>query len=467
MSDISSELVFEILSILETLLSQLLLSFFLWKLCRAYLGNRKNLQLIAVSYYVTILVLWQSPVQLDSFWAYLLGMLAAFLVMAWLCEGNIYIKIFLSVTFFSIRWQGLSMITQVHQPLFDWESRMLNRLTDGHFAQVWQWNMIHIALYMVVDLVMVWLLFSVIINFMIQKFPLKNRGLSARETVFLLTPGILGYLNYYIIHWIYVNYETKEGGDFFSLYPYFHIIVLLCNVLALLSMFVVMLLFTDLEQKKEEESRQIALESQLHQMQSHIREIEQLYGGIRGMKHDVKNHITAMEGLIEQKKYEEARNYLASMNHTVERLDYAYQTGNPVTDVIINEKCSRAGELGIRFESAFHFPMEKSVDAFDISIILNNALENALEAAGQTKEGYIKIVSSQRRNVYLIEVENNFIRELMFDSKSGLPETTKQETAIHGMGLKNIRRVAEKYYGTIEIEVKEKRFFLTIMLMVK
>ena len=102
---------------------------------------------------------------------------------------------------------------------------------------------------------------------------------------------------------------------------------------------------------------------------------------------------------------------------------------------------------------------------YDISVILSNALQNALEACGQVSAGAVEVRSYQRGGLYFIEVTNDFAGALQWEQGAEFPTTSKQDKSRHGLGLTNIARCAEKYHGTVDIEIKEKkRFFLTIML---
>lgn len=69
------------------------------------------------------------------------------------------------------------------------------------------------------------------------------------------------------------------------------------------------------------------------------------------------------------------------MEETVSRLDFGYQTGNPITDIIIHQKKQEADRAGVKFSVDFSYPKELQIDVYDIGVILNNALENAIEAA--------------------------------------------------------------------------------------
>ena len=124
-----------------------------------------------------------------------------------------------------------------------------------------------------------------------------------------------------------------------------------------------------------------------------------------------------------------------------------------------------AERKGILFTSEFHYPEKLQIDVFDISIILNNALANSIEAAEGCENSYISVLSYQRRNVCMIIVENSCKSQPVMDEESGLPVTDKEDQDGHGFGLINMRRVAQKYYGDIDISCDGNSFVLHVMLM--
>lgn len=85
-----------------------------------------------------------------------------------------------------------------------------------------------------------------------------------------------------------------------------------------------------------------------------------------------------------------------------------------MTDVVLNGKYQQAKSLGIQFDSEFLFPSDYGIDVFDLSIILNNALNNALEAcevlsgSDPEVERFISVTSYCKNNMFLIEVKNSF-----------------------------------------------------------
>ncbi|MEY8390144.1 GHKL domain-containing protein [Lachnospiraceae bacterium 45-W7] len=473
------DLIYEILDTAEMILEHFTTACFLGYLCgrlpeRKCGGDadRKQRYLAAVFYFAVMMTLHLIPLLnpssatylLFSFGAYLLGSAAAFLALVFACGTDFYWSLFLTVTFFSMRWQGMSITGRISVELFDVAIKFLNWLTEGQFALVWQWNMVHIGVNRALNIFLDVLMFLLFTKWFTARFSMRNRKLSGKEKLFLLTPGLSGSVIFFLVHWLIDKYELADDKGIFQEYPYFKIMIICMNLLVILSTLVVLNLFSDLEEKREEEKRQAVQQGQMQKLREHVQEMERVYGGIQGMKHDVKNHIAVLEELIAQKRFSEAREYLEPMGRAVESLDYVYKTGNPVTDVIIQEKYKRAGDLGFSFESDFQFPVQSKIDVFDMSVILNNALENALEAAETAEHGYIRVSSCWQKKMFLIEVVNYFAGTLEYDKESGMPKTTKADGGFHGTGLKNIQRVAEKYCGAIDVEVCNQEFHLMVLL---
>ena len=142
------------------------------------------------------------------------------------------------------------------------------------------------------------------------------------------------------------------------------------------------------------------------------------------------------------------------------------QTGNPVTDVIVNDTRQRSLDLGIRFQIDFHYPEPGAYDAFDVGIILQNLLQNAMEACEKVSEGerFIVLTGKRKGRFFLIEVKNSFAGEVVF-GQDGLPVTTKKEDVpMHGIGLSNVRWEAEKYMGELELKTEQREFSATVLL---
>lgn len=142
------------------------------------------------------------------------------------------------------------------------------------------------------------------------------------------------------------------------------------------------------------------------------------------------------------------------------------KSGNPVTDIVIGEYKDKCIKEGIDFTYDFHYPEKGVIDAFAMSIVLFNALQNACEAAQKTPYGYANLKAFRKKNAYIIEITNSCTGRI--DSEPGkLLATDKDNSQAHGYGLKNIKRIAEKYYGGINIDSTDNTFKLNIMMMLE
>ena len=210
-------------------------------------------------------------------------------------------------------------------------------------------------------------------------------------------------------------------------------------------------------------------EQQVKAMKQRLEEAENFYGSIRKVRHEMKNHMANIKGLAETGQYGEIDGYIQRMDASMQALEYKYATGNAVTDVIINDKWRKAEKAGIRFEVDFRY--SGGIPVFDLGIILDNLLDNAIEACEKLErgKGFIHLDLKQKKQFLLLTVENSFDGALSMQEENSLPHTTKQSVhpeivTEHGIGLKNVHDMAERYYGGVKIKVKKDIFHVTVML---
>lgn len=218
-----------------------------------------------------------------------------------------------------------------------------------------------------------------------------------------------------------------------------------------------------------ERQKHFVEEQQVKAMKKRLEEAENFYGSIRKVRHEMKNHMANIKGLTEAGEYGEIEEYVRRMDETMQELEYKYVTGNAVTDVIINDKCRRAEKAGMRFDVDFRYGGE--IPVFDMGIILNNLLDNAIEACEklETGKGFIRLSLKRKKQFLILCVENSFDGAVPVSKGSSRPPTTKQSIlpgiiTEHGIGLENVRDIAERYFGGVNIKVKGDVFHVTVML---
>ena len=122
-----------------------------------------------------------------------------------------------------------------------------------------------------------------------------------------------------------------------------------------------------------------------------------------------------------------------------------------------------AEQYSVVFDLDVQIPEQMAVSSQVMSVILGNAIDNAIEAARETEERRVSVILQYTKGRLLIQISNPYRGKLHLGA-AGEYLTGKTEKEEHGFGLKNIKDVVEKSGGVMNIEEKEGRFILTILL---
>ena len=111
---------------------------------------------------------------------------------------------------------------------------------------------------------------------------------------------------------------------------------------------------------------------------------------------------------------------------------------------------------------------EEIKHSFDINVLLGNLLENAIEAAQQTEKKYLSINIMLKRGVFKLVIENSFnVSSIIHEEQQGKSKvllTTKPFKEQHGIGLKNVKKIVEKYNGAMNVSTQEDIFCVNLIL---
>ncbi len=304
-----------------------------------------------------------------------------------------------------------------------------------------------------------------------KQFLMGERKLKIAEMAFLAVPSIIGFCFIILLRSIMYSMKGDEVHFLMEDNPETYLLIPLIAALCICSIILCAKILKSLVKQSEKEVILGTYKNRISDMEEHMKDVEHLYDGIRGVKHDMKNYVADLEALLKgqnasQPMYEEeVKMYLDGLCATMEQLDMQCNTGNPVTDVVISRKIREAINNKITFTCDFIYPKALQISAFDLSIILNNSLDNAMEAAKKVeKDAFIKVSSYRKGNMFFLEVKNSFDGNLIYDDSKKALLTIKEDTLQHGFGLKNIENCVEKYYGSAEYHEIGNEFILTVML---
>ena len=133
----------------------------------------------------------------------------------------------------------------------------------------------------------------------------------------------------------------------------------------------------------------------------YISEAQIRYEQTKAFRHDIKNHLLLLDGLLSNGQIAERRDYLKRLESISTSLSFPYQTGNPVVDILLSEKLELAKANGIKTDVSLLLPKTCSIDDLDLCIIFANALDNALKACQSiTGTRSISITGKQQGDFY-------------------------------------------------------------------
>ena len=207
----------------------------------------------------------------------------------------------------------------------------------------------------------------------------------------------------------------------------------------------------------------ILLKKENQYYESQLKNMEQTAVTWKKLRHDLKNHFIVLKGMLDSGEEEQAKTYLNNFIQNELGNKQEVQSGNTAIDSILNYKMLEAEQQSVMLDLDVQIPEQLAVSSQAMSVILGNAIDNAIEAARETEERRVNVILQYTKGRLLIQIGNPYRGELHLET-SGEYLTRKAEKEDHGFGLKSIKDVVEKFGGVMNIEGKDGQFILTILL---
>lgn len=194
--------------------------------------------------------------------------------------------------------------------------------------------------------------------------------------------------------------------------------------------------------------------------------LEEQYDRMERLRHDMKNHIIGLQGLLANGDLDKMEQYLKQMQKAGDMEPGEEATGNKVVDALLYQNRKRAEKKKISWECDVQIPKICSIDELDLCVLFGNLLDNAMEACERLSEHerrFIEVQAQLVKKCFLLEVKNSTNLQEAMEIGTTLKENPKE----HGMGLGNINDVVQKYDGVMNAEVKRNVFVISILLPLK
>ena len=182
---------------------------------------------------------------------------------------------------------------------------------------------------------------------------------------------------------------------------------------------------------------------------------------VRQLRHDMRNHLTVVQGLLERGDTQGAVGYLEQMAGSQALQGVRRFCENESANVVLSAKAETMEQAGITADFAVSLPKDLPVADTDLAALLGNALDNAIEGVQNIAVKKITLRCRVDKGLLMLRLENPVGGELNPDLS-----TTKADKFSHGFGIPGMREIAERYHGTLDADVKDGCFILFICLMI-
>ena len=180
-------------------------------------------------------------------------------------------------------------------------------------------------------------------------------------------------------------------------------------------------------------------------------------------RHDLRHHMQYLAGCIENGRTEQAQAYIREVCAEIESQKVRVFCENETVNLILSSYAGRAEESGIPLRVRAEVPHFIPVAETDLCVLLSNALENALHACQRLRQAGqpcdIELVVYEKSGKFFLQVTNTCPPGVTFEK--GLPVTREPG---HGIGVRSICSIAERYNGMYSFSEKDGRFVLRVSL---
>ena len=212
----------------------------------------------------------------------------------------------------------------------------------------------------------------------------------------------------------------------------------------------------DMEQQRIWEIQRLQYDKIIGEMESTSR-----------LRHDLRHHLNALGALNAQGRQEEITEYLKPYVAVYDRLNRQNFSGDPVVDSVLEYYMALAGEANIPVKRQISLSGGTGVEPADMTVLLGNCLENALEALRQIPEEQrrLSIEIIPVNSMIVLRIQNTCGQTHPSGKPTGWKEFASSKGVRHqGVGLRSVTAIAEKYDGSAQFQCKDGMFTTRVIL---
>ncbi len=298
--------------------------------------------------------------------------------------------------------------------------------------------------------------FAILIEIAPHLMKNEQKKLSIRIWCLLLSIPIISIIGYFCIAIMVMNSSMSNRASALLGLPLLMIILYINLMVFYLSdRFTALVIATS--QKK-------LLAQQVDYQSKYYQHLEKNQETIRSIKHDMKNNLQTAIYLLNDRKSEELNEHLLELTNHIGTIEKIISTENTALDAILNMKILEMRELDIEVHTNISVPKDLKITFEQAVIIFGNIMDNAKEACLSLPNDMriVKLKIFYISNMLYIRLQNPMDKNI--DIKNNLPESTKSDSLLHGIGLKNVQRLVEDLQGTMGFKTDDSNFLIKIII---
>lgn len=270
-------------------------------------------------------------------------------------------------------------------------------------------------------------------------------------TIFIVPITFLSLVSYTILDIAYMPLHLSEKpmvGNA-SLQKDFEILAL--SMGAIVCIYIILYTYDKVITQMKAKNNAIRLETENQIQRRYIFEAKNKYDSTKTFRHDFKNHIITLNGLLNKNEIIMAKEYLSRFEEISESMNFDIYTNNTIIDILLGEKLALADKMKIDITCNVEIEEKIQIDDFDLCTVFSNAIDNAIKACADVSDAnkFIDIFAKRKNDFFVIDIINSY--------------NPKKYIKGDGIGLETIRLLTEKYGGTIKTEDKNSVFRLSVL----
>ncbi len=200
----------------------------------------------------------------------------------------------------------------------------------------------------------------------------------------------------------------------------------------------------------------------------HYQQVECINERHRALLHDIKKYIRTAAGLLQAGEKDYVMQIFGKLDIKIENISQKTYCENKILNAILSEGQAKAVESGIEYNVEISNDLYVDyIEDIDMISITGNLIDNAMEAAGQAENGFVRIrMFMANEGCFMIwEVSNNFLIPPVLGKRGFI--TGKRNKEDHGIGIHTVEKIAKSYGGHLKIDMDNREFYASIIFPIE